>query len=46
MAYIDNRKDFDSVPHDYLTDIDIYKICSLIVNFLKYTVSQWLTILY
>ena len=35
-AWIDYRKAFDSVPHSWiLKSLDIYKVSSVIINFLK-----------
>ena len=47
MAYIDYKKAFDSVPHDYLIDIlRVYKIDINVINFLQHAMKFWTTSLH
>ena len=40
MAWIDYRKAFDSVPHDWIINaLKLYKISPIIINFLKINIS-------
>ena len=44
MAWIDYRKAFDSVPHDWLINaLKLYKISTIIINFPKINMSLWKT---
>ena len=46
-AWIDYRKAFDSVPHDWiLKSLEMYKISPTITNFLKSSMSKWNTSLF
>ena len=47
MAWIDYRKAFDSVPHDWiLKSLEIYKVSPVIVNFLRSNMKLWKTNLF
>jgi hypothetical protein len=42
IAYIDYRKAFDSVPHNWLVRVlEIYKIEPLIINSLQQLMKKW-----
>ena len=42
MAWIDYRKAFDSVPHDWiLKSLELYKLSPVLINFLKTSMSLW-----
>ena len=44
MAWIDYRKAFDSVPHDWIVKaLELYKISPVIINFLRANMSFWKT---
>jgi len=44
ICYLDYQKAFDSVPHSWLQEIlEIYKINSIFVNFLRHTMYNWNT---
>ena len=44
LAWIDYRKAFDSVPHDWLINaLKLYKISPVIVNVIKFSMSLWKT---
>ncbi|XP_042889217.1 uncharacterized protein LOC122264411 [Penaeus japonicus] len=46
-AWIDYRKAFDSVPHDWiLRSLELYKISPVISNFLRNSMSKWHTKLF
>jgi hypothetical protein len=43
-TYIDYKKAFDSVPHDWLIRVlEIYKIDPITISFLKHAMSTWKT---
>jgi hypothetical protein len=47
IAWIDYAKAYDSIPHSWLIEVlNIYKIHNGIINFLKHSVTNWLTKLY
>ena len=42
MAWVDYRKAFDRVPHDWLINaLKLYKISPIIINLLKINMSLW-----
>ena len=44
MAWIDYRKAFDSVPHNWIVKaLELHKISPMIINFLKANMSFWKT---
>ena len=44
MAYVDNAKAFDSVPHQWTLDVmAAYKISPIIINFLAAAMKLWRT---
>ena len=44
MAWIDYRKTFDSVTHDWIVKaLELYKISPMIINFLKVNMLFWKT---
>ena len=44
MCYIDYAKAYDSVPHKWILEIlTVYKISSVILNFLAHSMSMWHT---
>jgi hypothetical protein len=44
VGYVDYKKAFDSVPHDWLIEVlSVYKIHPTIILFLKYTMNYWKT---
>ena len=46
-AWIDYRKAFDSVPHDWiLRSLELYKVSPFISNFLRNSMSKWRTRLF
>ena len=46
-AWIDYKKAFDSVPHDWiLKTLDLYKVSPIISNFLKGAMTGWKTRLF
>lgn len=46
-AWIDYKKAFDSVPHDWiLKTLDMYKVSPFVTNFLRSSMSKWKTRLF
>ena len=46
VAWIDYRKAFDSIPHDWLIEsLNIHRFDDNIINFFKYTMKNWKTTL-
>ena len=46
VAWIDYRKAYDSIPHDWLIkSLEIHKFDQTIIAFIKYTMSIWATTL-
>ena len=47
MAWIDYRKAFDSVPHNWIIkSLELFKVSPIIVNFLKSNMLNWKTTLF